>query len=311
MIIMATYTNLSASAIRRISNERIELEQDRERLGKEEGVYFYWNPDSIDRDYKQLLIGPEDTPYEGGFFFFEATFCDQYPLYPMKMSAKTQGLGFRQHPNYYTEGKCCLSILNTWQGPPWSPALKISKVALTMKSIFTKNPLQNEPGYASKPASDPICMTYEIQVEYWTLLVAVIHMLREPPRGFEVFLPICREFFMNNYQKYMERINNLRPINLSTHKVYNCSLAITKHQLRLEYEDMYKILTNLTKPAKPIQTPSNAGSANNETTSVLSVSGDTRPSSSAKLFDEGTTVITKDGRKWMVKNSNGKRWVLA
>ena len=45
-----------------------DISSDRIIPFAENGIYFYVNPDYI-CDIKAMLIGPKDTPYEGGFFF--------------------------------------------------------------------------------------------------------------------------------------------------------------------------------------------------------------------------------------------------
>jgi ubiquitin-protein ligase len=295
-----TFTELQPSAIRRIANERRDIDRERERLGREDEIFISWNGDDITRDYQQLIVGPDDTPYEGGFYFFEGTFCDQYPIHPMKMRAATQGLRFRHHPNYYVEGKCCLSILGTWTGPPWVPTLNVVKVAMTMKSIFTNNPLTNEPGYATSDINHPACLAYQVQVEYWNLLVAVIEMLRQPPAGFEKFLPDCQRLFLKNYNRYMNRIIYLRRLPVNSPTVYGNVLVPDKEKLIVAFNEMYCKLAP--GPARTLSLEPDSASESAE--------DETRPSSRAKDLPEGTKVTTKDGRRWVVRESHGKRWML-
>lgn len=59
-----------------------------------------------------LIIGPFDTPYEGGFFHFLVRFGPQYPLHPPRVRLLTTGADtVRFNPNLYKNGKVCLSIL--------------------------------------------------------------------------------------------------------------------------------------------------------------------------------------------------------
>jgi hypothetical protein len=46
----------------------------------------------------------------------------------------------------YVDGKVCLSILGTWSGPKWSPALTTTSVMATIQSLLDENPIRNEPG---------------------------------------------------------------------------------------------------------------------------------------------------------------------
>lgn len=59
-----------------------------------------------------LILGPFDTPYEGGFFCFFLKFPTNYPIRPPKVKLMTTGDGLvRFNPNFYKNGKVCLSIL--------------------------------------------------------------------------------------------------------------------------------------------------------------------------------------------------------
>ncbi|KAK9470044.1 ubiquitin-conjugating enzyme/RWD-like protein [Dipodascopsis tothii] len=58
--------------------------------------------------WEVLLVGPDDTLYEGGFFKAQLTFPEEYPLLPPKMKFDTP----MWHPNVYTDGNVCISILH-------------------------------------------------------------------------------------------------------------------------------------------------------------------------------------------------------
>jgi ubiquitin-protein ligase len=71
---------------------------------------------------KAVIIGPEDTPYSNGCFCFDIFLPPQYPQVPPKVCLQTTGRGrVRFNPNLYANGKVCLSLLGTWQGPGWDP----------------------------------------------------------------------------------------------------------------------------------------------------------------------------------------------
>jgi ubiquitin-conjugating enzyme E2 Z len=59
-----------------------------------------------------LIIGPKDTPYEGGLFHFVLRFPPNYPLAPPRARLMTtSGNSVRFNPNFYKSGKVCLSLL--------------------------------------------------------------------------------------------------------------------------------------------------------------------------------------------------------
>ncbi|KAK3912724.1 Ubiquitin-conjugating enzyme E2 Z [Frankliniella fusca] len=98
--------------------------------------------------YHAIVMGPDETPYEKGFFYFIVTFPDDYPLRPPGVQFMTTGGGtVRFNPNLYCCGKVCLSILGTWPGPSWSPAQTFTSVLLSIQSLLNSFPYHNEPGH--------------------------------------------------------------------------------------------------------------------------------------------------------------------
>lgn len=79
--------------------------------------------------WQATIMGPPDSPYEGGVFFLEITFPSDYPFKPPKVKFLTK----IYHPNINKNGGICLDILKD----QWSPALTISKVLLSICSLLT------------------------------------------------------------------------------------------------------------------------------------------------------------------------------
>ena len=59
-------------------------------------------------DWEGIIFGPESSPYQGGIFKFEMKFPKEYPNKPPKLQFITPLF----HPNIYTNGKVCISILH-------------------------------------------------------------------------------------------------------------------------------------------------------------------------------------------------------
>ena len=66
------------------------------------------------------ILGPRDSPYEGGVFVLSIQIPRDYPFKPPKFAFKTQ----IYHPNINSQGSICLDILRS----QWSPALTVGKV---------------------------------------------------------------------------------------------------------------------------------------------------------------------------------------
>lgn len=59
-----------------------------------------------------IIVGPMETPYEGGFFYFILRCPNNYPIEPPQVKLMTTDAGrVRFNPNLYKNGKICLSIL--------------------------------------------------------------------------------------------------------------------------------------------------------------------------------------------------------
>ena len=109
-------------ASKRISRELQDIQSEPPAncsAGPEKEDLFKWTA---------TIMGPEDTPYNGGVFFLEIDFPSNYPFKPPKVYFKTR----IYHPNINSSGGICLDILKD----NWSPALTISKVLLSICSLL-------------------------------------------------------------------------------------------------------------------------------------------------------------------------------
>lgn len=79
--------------------------------------------------WQATITGPSDSPFQGGLFFLNIHFPNDYPFKPPKMNFITK----IYHPNINSNGAICLDILKD----QWSPALTISKVLLSVSSLLT------------------------------------------------------------------------------------------------------------------------------------------------------------------------------
>ena len=78
--------------------------------------------------WQGTLMGPSDSPYEGGVFMMDIEFPADYPFKPPKVTFETK----IYHPNINSSGGICLDILKD----QWSPALTISKVLISICSLL-------------------------------------------------------------------------------------------------------------------------------------------------------------------------------
>jgi len=204
-----------------ISIKRIlsDINKLKENPLEKEGIYWHLNEENI-YNFKALIIGPKGTPYEGGFYFFDFTIPDSYPLDPPKAKYCTQYNGIRYNPNLYTNGTVCLSILNTWSGPSWTPCNTLSSILVSLLGmVFIEHPLMNEPGHENSPLN--LLSDYDNIIEHESLRGALLYMLDTQPQGFDIFNPIIEKYFIEHFHDYLERTLYLKKI--KDKRTYTCS----------------------------------------------------------------------------------------
>ena len=79
-------------------------------------------------EWEAVLLGPTETPYEGGVFILNIHIPIDYPMKPPNILFKTK----IYHPNINSTGAICLDILKS----NWSPSLTLSKLLLSICSLL-------------------------------------------------------------------------------------------------------------------------------------------------------------------------------
>lgn len=243
---------MSLRKVKRIFNEIKELKNSID-IFKKSGIYYYINDDNIDKIYI-MFIGPHDTPYEKGFYFFELEYPDNYPMTPPIMRYCTQGflnnklnkpVNIRFNPNLYVNGKVCLSMLNTWKGPGWVPTNTISNILVAIQAlVFNEEPLRNEPGFENSPQQD--IDNYNKILEFSNIKIAICDQLDKDLGNFDFFRPIIIEYIKENIDFYNNKINNMK----KKEKEEVFSLAYNLHTILdydslVNYFDTIKIKNNI------------------------------------------------------------------
>uniref|UniRef100_A0A8H7TQV5 Ubiquitin-conjugating enzyme E2 Z n=1 Tax=Bionectria ochroleuca TaxID=29856 RepID=A0A8H7TQV5_BIOOC len=190
------------------------------------------------RNVKALIIGPHETPYEFGFFEFAIKFNKDYPSKAPHVTCVTTNNGrTRFNPNIYASGKVCLSILGTWRGESgeqWSSAQGLESILLSIQSLLSANPYENEPGFERPRAGDDEKRerkAYAQKIHHETLRLSVIKRLEDylhitaegkkinPSNDkdqdlyddaeevnvpFEPFKDLCKRRFLWYYESYLD-----------------------------------------------------------------------------------------------------------
>ncbi|KAK5987311.1 Ubiquitin-conjugating enzyme E2 Z [Cladobotryum mycophilum] len=191
------------------------------------------------RNVKAMVMGPHETPYEFGFFEFAIRFNKDYPSKaPSVHCITTNGGRCRFNPNIYSTGKVCLSILGTWRGErgeEWSSAQGLESILLSIQSLMSSNPYENEPGFedANDEGDRKNQKDYIQKIRHETLRITIIQRLEsylgirpngsnDPSDGsdtneatdmdedvddtnvpFEPFKDLCKRRFLWYYDSYL------------------------------------------------------------------------------------------------------------
>ncbi|MDR0276837.1 MAG: ubiquitin-conjugating enzyme E2 [Paucimonas sp.] len=110
------------AALKRIKRELEDISKDPPAncsAGPQGESLFHW---------KATMMGPMNTPYEGGVFFLDVQFPKDYPFKPLKLAFETRVW----HPNIGENGEIGLEVLDE----NWSPALTLSKVLLSVQALL-------------------------------------------------------------------------------------------------------------------------------------------------------------------------------
>ena len=214
------------NTVKRITNidiknyYKLELEKN--------GIYIQFDEKDLMKA-RALIIGPSDTIYENAYLFFNIEFPKNYPFSPPSVRYISQN-NVRIHPNIYTNGKVCLSILGTWNGPSWSSIMDINTVLLTIQSLLDNNPLVHEPG-CNNPKFKKKQLIYKQIVNYNTYNSLIIDVVKRDLGDFETFREIIDKTFNN--EKTIEKIDKLKDTYIDK-EILMCSIYRIKSNINFE-----------------------------------------------------------------------------
>jgi ubiquitin-protein ligase len=116
-------------------------------------------------DWKFTLLGPQDSPYEGGIYNGTIKFPKEYPHKPPVVTFTSKIF----HPNVYVDGKLCISILHEGNDTTgyeheierWRPIQNIRTIFLSIISLL------NEPNPESAANIDAAKLLRDDKKEYY------------------------------------------------------------------------------------------------------------------------------------------------
>ena len=188
-----------------------------------------------------MIIGPENTPYHNGFFFFQFKFPIDYPYTPPTVTFHSPGYNVRFHPNFYRTGKVCVSILNTWHGDQWSSCYSLNNILTTLLSMFIHtHPLLLEPIF--NPSDTKQQRDYNKVIHHATIQGSICDFLNRAPT-YDLFYPlfsdVCIKYFLEHYDTI---INNVLSCNTTASVIH---IPIYKMKYKVDYSHLYTQLSFL------------------------------------------------------------------
>ena len=236
---MTSYPNISMfvpqTALKRLASDIKQLHRN---PLISQGIYYKHDETDMLTGYA-MIVGPSETPYENGYYFFEFKFPNNYPFSPPVVTSYTQDGITRFNPNMYVSGKVCVSILNTWAGEQWSSCQTISSVLLVLCTILCKNPFTNEP---SMTVSHPECNNYTKIIEYKNIEVSILKMMTKEllPKKFYMFYPTMRELFLKHKETIIQQITQRLDETNQVFIVSNYNMKV-----RVNYNDLLQKIMDI------------------------------------------------------------------
>ena len=169
-----------------------ELIQINDTSIKSQGIFYFNENDSLYRA-TAIIFGPPNTPYEFCPLEYKFEISNDYPFSPPNVLYRTNDGRTRFHPNFYIDGKVCLSILGTYSGPKWASTMSISTILMSIYSLMTENPLTNEPCWENTSLQNPKNLQYAEHVEHQMI---------------KLFLSMYEDNYYDKYKKLDVEFNN-------------------------------------------------------------------------------------------------------
>ncbi|KAJ7790394.1 ubiquitin-conjugating enzyme [Mycena olivaceomarginata] len=139
-------------ALRRINKELIDLERDL----PSDSCNARSSGDSMFQ-WQATILGPAESPYEGGIFVLSIIFPVDYPLKPPKVNFTSK----IYHPSVNANGAICMDAAVDVLRDQWSPAVTVSTADSTYNSVLLSIRAMLTDPYPDDPLEPAIAYLYK------------------------------------------------------------------------------------------------------------------------------------------------------
>tara|TARA_B100001758_G_C18294916_1_gene549080 strand:+ start:221 stop:1003 length:783 start_codon:yes stop_codon:yes gene_type:complete len=232
-----------------------------------ENIFYKHDEKNIFLGYL-LVIGAINTPYAYGFNYFKIQYPDTFPYQPPKLTYFSNDGYFRYNPNLYTNGKVCLSILNTWIGDKWTSCITLNTLFISLNTIFNDKPLLNEPCIKE---NDIYIDKYNLLIKYKNIENNICNSLFKLDKflsnynldnyenldninAFNFhFYDIMIKTFIDNYDNIYNNFNdlenfcNIHNISKIIIPIYSIEIIFDFNKLKISMQDLENMIPKLNK----------------------------------------------------------------
>ncbi|XP_077492014.1 ubiquitin-conjugating enzyme E2 Z-like [Amblyomma americanum] len=179
-----------------------------------------------------LMIGPPDTPYEGGFFHFVIKCTRDYATKPPRVHLSTPGAeGVQLNADINDAGLVWLKMLGTFRGDSWNCSYTVSTVLLAIQGVINK-----DCGIENAKREHAVAR-HRDYVEHETIRVvvcdAVEDCFKDESKYPTSFKHVVLEKFLEFHSKYEDLVKNRLPANGYEMKSYLGAIMGTYEYQRL------------------------------------------------------------------------------
>lgn len=246
--------NLSPIARNRIVTELASLKKNLP-CSPEASIFLVYDGKDIGR-MRVLIIGPRDTPYAFGFFFFDVRIPENYPSDPPLVTfCNTRNETFQFGPNFHGHGTVCLPFLNTCKGnccPRWTQFTTLLQVFISIQSLAMSNKIiQIDPRFENLSENSKENIEYQTEVKFGTIKYGILNPLSSFPKGFEELinkqLSFTKEDLKKTLKTYLKRARHYHPfqdyksVNAEVHNLLTISALKLFQSITLQLCEILKI----------------------------------------------------------------------